>query len=120
MYVSVFLDKFCKRFSNNVKRISNNTVMRRRKLFNSGVKRTKSSVTRFSGPDANYGLAKPLENFVTDKELNKIKKEFLIKLAKVDRSKLEQMTKNQIYSQDWFNERKKRLTASNLGEIYRM
>lgn len=94
--------------------------MRRRKLFETGVKRYKSTSTRFNGPDIHYGLAEPLDNIPTEEELNTKKKMFLEKLGKVDRGELEHATKHQNLSQEWYSERKKRLTASNFGDICKM
>lgn len=45
---------------------------------------------------------------------------FLEKLSNVNRTELERITRKQAHSQDWLNERKKRLTASNFGEVCRM
>jgi len=51
-------------------RIRSNTQIRRRKLFETGIKRNKSTVVRFNAPDIHYGLAEPLDNILTEEELN--------------------------------------------------
>jgi len=94
--------------------------MRRKKLFDMGIRRTKSSTTRSYAPDSDYGLAEPLENIISNEDLNMKKNEFLEKLSNVNRAELERITREQAYSQDWLNERKKRLTASNFGDICKM
>jgi len=50
---------FSKKYAKNINRIRNNTIMRRRKLFDNGVVRMKHKFT-FSAPDKYYGLAEPL------------------------------------------------------------
>lgn len=85
-----------------------------------GIRRTKSSTTRSYGPDSDYGLAEPLDNILNNEDLNIKKNVFLKKLSNVNRTELEQITQEQAHSQDWLNERKKRLTASNFGEICKM
>lgn len=55
-----------------------------------------------------------------DEELKKKKEIFLNKLYTVDKDQLEYLTREQNQSQIWFNERKKRLTASKFGDICRM
>jgi len=50
----------------------------------------------------------------------KKKTEFLKKLSKVDRNELQIRTVEQSHNQEWHNERKKRLTASNFGDICKM
>jgi len=68
-----------------------------------------------------YGLAEPLDDILTNEELSKTQNLFLKKLEKVDRKELECTTKEQSHSQDWYNERRKRLiTASNFGDICKM
>lgn len=49
--------------------------------------------------------------------LTKKKEEFLKKLEKVDRVKIEKLTRNQSDSAHWFEERRIRLTASEFGFI---
>lgn len=115
----LFVGLHGKRYSTNIERIRNNTKIRRRKLFDLGIKRTKSN-KRFNGPDADYGLAEPLDNIINDEELGTKKKKFLEILSSINRIELERVTKEQAHSQDWINERKKRLTASNFGEICKM
>jgi len=41
-------------------------------------------------------------------------------LGKIDRCELERSTKDQSHSQEWYSERKKRLIASNFGDICKM
>lgn len=41
-------------------------------------------------------------------------------MEKVNQKELECKTKEQSHSQDWYNERRKRLTASNFGDICKM
>lgn len=94
--------------------------MRRRKLFDMGLRRTKSSTKRSYAPDSDYGLAEPLDSIISNEDLNIKKKYFLEKLSNVNRAELERITRGQAHSQDWLNERKKRLTASNFGEVCRM
>lgn len=55
-----------------------------------------------------------------DNDLNEKKADFLKKLAKVDRNKLQLRTVEQSNNKEWHTERKKRLTASNFGEICKM
>lgn len=93
--------------------------MRRRKLFTGGIKRSKSK-SMFNGPDVDYGLALPLDDVMSSDELQKKKMLFLDKLKTVDKKQLEFITREQSCSQDWFLERKKRLTASNFGDICKM
>lgn len=53
-------------------------------------------------------LAEPLVNITTDEDLGVLKNKFLQQLSNVNRIELELMTREQAYSQDWLNERKKR------------
>jgi len=107
-----------KRYSNNLNRIRKNTIVRRRKLFENGIRRSKPSGNRFNGPDEDYGMAEPIEDNLDD--LNEKNTEFLKKLSKVDRNELQLRTVEQSHNQEWHNERKKRLTASNFGDICKM
>jgi len=93
--------------------------MRRRKLFTEGIKRSKSKLMS-NGPDVDYGLALPLDDIMSSEELQKKKMLFLEKLETIDKVQLEYITREQNCSQDWFIERKKRLTASNFGDICKM
>lgn len=52
--------------------------MRRRKLFENGIRRSKPS-GKFNGPDEDYGMAEPIEDDLDD--LNEKKSEFLKKLS---------------------------------------
>lgn len=92
----------------------------RRSLFKlSGVYKSKN---KSSGPDENYGLAQPLNEFLSEEEM-KIKKEEFIKsltISSTARKTLEYETRNQSDSQTWFTERRNRLTASNFGKICKM
>jgi len=65
-------------------------------------------------------LAEPLDNIPTEEELNIKKQFFLDKLGKIDLYELERTTKDQSHSQEWYIERKKRLTASNFGDVCKM
>lgn len=65
-------------------------------------------------------MAESIENLVNNDDLEEKKNIFLKKLAEVDRNELQLSTKEQSHSQDWYNERKKRLTASNFGDICKM
>lgn len=94
-----------KRYSNNLNRIRKNTIMRRRKLFENGIRRSKPSGNRFNGPDEDYGMAEPIEDDLDD--LNEKKTKFLKKLSKVDRNELQLRTLEQSHNQEWHNERKK-------------
>jgi len=95
-------------------------LRRRRALFKlSGVYKSKK---KSCGPDENYGLAQPLNDFLSEEEI-KIKKEEFIKsltLSLAAKKILEYETRNQSDSQTWFTERRNRLTASNFGKICKM
>jgi len=93
--------------------------MRRRILFCEGEKRKKPMI-KYSGPDADYGLAEPLDGLISDNDLKLKKDTFLKQLDEVNAEELEYNTREQSLSNDWHNERKKRLTASNFGEICKM
>jgi len=54
----------------NLEKIRRNTVVRRRKLFCEGEKR-KKPIIKYSGPDADYGLAEPLDGLISDNDLKK-------------------------------------------------
>jgi len=64
---------FAKRYLINIDRIRKNTTIVRKRLFESGKKRSKLTTTRFSGPDMHYGLAEPLDNILTNEELSPTK-----------------------------------------------
>lgn len=112
---------FSKKYATNINRIRNNTIMRRRKLFDNGVVRMKHKFT-FSAPDKYYGLAEPLDDFLIlcNEDMVEKKNEFLKKLQNVDRIDIEKLTRDQNQSQLWFKERKIRLTASKFGEVCKM
>lgn len=48
----IFTGVHAKRHSTNIERIRCNTVMRRKRLFDIGIKRKISTKTRFNGPDS--------------------------------------------------------------------
>lgn len=75
-----------------------------------------------NGPDENYGLAEPLNDFLSDDEFKIKKKDFIqsITLSEVSKIELELETRNQSNNQKWFEERRKRLTASNFGRVCKM
>lgn len=108
-----------KKYSSNIERIRKNTLKRRIKLFSSGIGRQKSKMFS-SVADEHYGLAEPLQDIINDEELTKKKQIFLDNLFKVDRNELEYKTRQQNRCQEWFAERKKRLTASKFGDICKM
>lgn len=115
------IGKFGCKYSTNINRIRNNTNNRRRKLFSSGIIRTKTKY-KCSAPDKNYGLAEPLDDHfsLNDDQLLEKKKEFLQKLANINRSEIEKCTRDQSHSQIWYKERRIRLTASKFGEVCKM
>lgn len=53
-------------------------------------------------------------------EFKKKKKEFFISLENADIKRIEEDTQNQTESEKWYYERKKRITASRLGQICKM
>lgn len=106
-------------YSKNIDRIRNNTISRRRKHFTSGFIRTK---TKCNTLDKDYGLAEPLYDMLSvnsDVYIEKREK-FLNHLYKVNINEIEKITREQNHSEEWRNERKKRLTASRFGEICKM
>lgn len=62
-------------------------------------------------------MAEPLVDILSLSDLEVRKTEFLNTLKTVDRKEIEISTRNQSENQVWFQERKKRLTASNFGQI---
>ncbi|CAG9822110.1 unnamed protein product [Phaedon cochleariae] len=83
-------------------------------LNNSGLKKKVSN-----DADENYGpqVGKPLE--IETEELDCLKKNFLEKLTTTveDRRIIFNSTLDQTKCQEWYNERRRRLTASNFGRI---
>lgn len=73
-------------------------------------------------PDENYGLAEPLNDFLSDEEFKIKKLEFIqsITLSEASKVQLELETRNQANNQRWFEERRKRLTTSNFGRVCKM
>jgi len=72
--------------------------MRRRKLFENGIRRSRPSGNRFNGPDEDYGMAEPIEDDLDD--LNEKKTELLKKLSKVDRNELQLRTVEQSHNEE--------------------
>lgn len=93
---------------------------KRRQLF--PIKKNKN--IKNTGPDEFYGLAEPLakddvmdvEQFVNQKQT------FLasLQLSHEQRCAIEENTRNQRNCQQWFSERRVRLTASNFGRVCKM
>lgn len=106
-----------KKYLNNLNRIRQNTI-KKRCLFVNTTKKNKKN--RSSAPDKDYGLAEPLIDTITPEELETKKEYFLNKLKSVDRHLLNLETRDQNGNPKWFQERKKRLTASKFGEICKM
>lgn len=75
-----------------------------------------------NGPDENYGLAEPLSDFLSDDEFQIKKLAFIqsITLSEASKVELELETRNQSKNQRWFEERRKRLSASNFGKVCKM
>jgi len=75
-----------------------------------------------NGPDENYGLAEPLNDFLSDEEFKIKMLEFIqsITLSEASKVQLELETRNQAKNQRWFEERRKRLSASNFGRVCKM
>ncbi|XP_022173422.1 uncharacterized protein LOC111035906 [Myzus persicae] len=110
------LGKFSKLFLKDVARKRRNNA-RSRELFPS---KNKKNNKKCSGPDENYGLADELVDDLTPAEFKIRKDNFLNELKTINREKLENETKDQSKSQLWYSERKKRITASNIGKICKM
>lgn len=106
-----------KRYLNNLNRIRQNTI-KRRSLFVNTTKKNKKRCS--SGPDKYYGLAEPLIDTTSPEELETKKNCFLNKLKTVNLHQLNLDTQDQSENLKWFQERKKRLTASKFGEICKM
>lgn len=77
-----------------------------------------------TGPDEFYGLAEPLaeSDILTNEDLEIQKDKFItsLKLTNAQYQIIEETTRNQRNCQQWFNERRNRLTASNFGKVCRM
>lgn len=73
-------------------------------------------------PDENYGLAEPLYDGISEEEFKIKKDEYIssITLSETSKKLLELETQDQANNQRWFEERRKRLTASNFGKICKM
>lgn len=98
-------------------KINNNR--KRRQLFPT----KKSKKIKKTGPDEFYGLAEPLQDDVLSYEELEIKKEQFISQLKLnveEYQKLEKNTRSQRNCQQWFKERRNRLTASNFGKVCKM
>ncbi|KAL4123428.1 hypothetical protein QTP88_015606 [Uroleucon formosanum] len=99
-------------------KITNNR--KRRQLFPT----KKSKKNKKTGPDEFYGLAEPLKDndILSNEELEIKKEQFILqlKLNIEEYQKLEASTRNQRNCQQWFNERRNRLTASNFGKVCKM
>jgi len=98
-------------------KITNNR--KRRQLFPT----KKSKSTKKTGPDEFYGLAEPLKDDLLSNEELEIKKEQFILKLKLNIEEYQQLeinTRNQRNCQQWFNERRNRLTASNFGKVCKM
>lgn len=89
--------------------------MKRRKLFPE-IRKTK----RTDGPDAEYGMAEPLIDSLTQQEIEERKKKFLETLNHSNLQQIEEDTREQCDSQNWYKERRTRLTASRYGQICKM
>lgn len=97
-----------------------NILRSRRALFRlSGLKKPKPNS---NGPDEYYGLAQPLDDYLSDEQLKKKKNEFIqsLTISELAKQNLELETRNQADSQTWLNERRNRLTASYFGKICKM
>lgn len=92
----------------------------RRALFKASGKYKQKK--KCNGPDEHYGLAHPLDDNLTEEEINKKKKDFLqsITLSQEVKNKIEFQTRTQTDSQTWIVERRNRLTASNFGRVCKM
>jgi len=91
--------------------------LRRRRLVYEGTKRKK---LHFGVPDKDYGLAEPLIETISEEQLNEKKLDFIQKLSLVNKKDIEKKTRDQNKNDEWFQERKIRLTASKFGEVCKM
>lgn len=91
--------------------------MKRRKLF---PEIRKNKTKRSDGPDADYGMAEPLIDSYSQKEIEEKKTNFLETLSRSNFSQIEKDTRGQSNTHIWFKERKTRLTASRYGQICKM
>ncbi|XP_050540727.1 uncharacterized protein LOC126905245 [Daktulosphaira vitifoliae] len=108
--------KFGKKFLLNHERIKCNTS-RRRQLFPD---KRKCKKPKSNGADEDYGLAEPLIEIFSPEEIEMKKNNFLESLGQADVKKIEIETRDQSNNAMWYSERKKRLTASNYGQICKM
>lgn len=119
VFLRICIGKIGKKFIKNTDRIRLNTL-NRRKLFKNQSSNKKYVGIRSGGPDNYYGLAEPLLDTLDDDELEVKKNEFIQSLRVVDFNQIEINTRDQHQNQNWFQERKIRLTASRFGEICKM
>jgi len=100
------------------RKITNNR--KRRQLFPT----KKSKKIKKTGPDEFYGLVEPLQedDVISNEELEIKKEQFIsqLKLNVEEYQKLEKNTRSQRNCQQWFKERRNRLTASNFGKVCKM
>jgi len=106
---------FGKKLMKNIDRIRKNTK-NKRQLFPDERRYQKP---RSYGPDADYGLAEPLIQFLSAEELE-TKKLMFTSLNDVNFEQVEIDTRDQSDNEKWFYERKIRLTASRFGQICKM
>lgn len=104
------LGKFGKQFLENDDRKILHNKRRLASFSTTSINRDKKS-----GLDENHGLAKELSE-----EFKKQKIDFINKLRKIDKDKLEKDTREQAKSPLWFSERRKRITSSKVGKVCKM
>lgn len=118
-YIYLMIGIIGKKFlSFKSQKITNNR--KRRQL----IPKKKSKKIKKTGPDEFYGLAELLkdDDVLSYEELEIKKEQFILqlKLNIEEYQKLEVNTRNQRNCQQWFNERRNRLTASNFGKVCKM
>lgn len=91
--------------------------MKRRKLF---PEIRKNKIKRSDGPDSDYGMAEPLIDSFSPKEIEEKKTKFLETLNRSNFLQIEKETRGQCDAQNWYKERRTRLTASRYGQICKM